>query len=44
VQPSDSVRAHTEKLNVILSKDGMGSALVPPILKVRAKKTDDGDD
>jgi len=37
-------RAPTEKLNVILWKDAMGSAPVPPMLKVRAKKTGDGDD
>jgi DNA-binding beta-propeller fold protein YncE len=37
-------RAPTEKLNVILWKDAMGSAPVPPMLKVRAKKTGDSDD
>jgi DNA-binding beta-propeller fold protein YncE len=37
-------RAPTEKLNVILWKDAMGSAPVPPMLKVRGKKTADGDD
>ncbi len=37
-------RAPTEKLNVILWKDAMGSAPVPPMLKVRTKKTGDGDD
>ncbi len=37
-------RAPTEKLNVILWKDAMGSAPVPAMLKVRAKKADDGDD
>jgi DNA-binding beta-propeller fold protein YncE len=37
-------RAPTEKLNVILWRDAMGSAPVPPMLKVRAKKTGDGDD
>jgi DNA-binding beta-propeller fold protein YncE len=37
-------RAPTEKLNVILWKDAMGSAPVPSMLKVRAKKTADGDD
>jgi DNA-binding beta-propeller fold protein YncE len=37
-------RAPTEKLNVILWKDAMGTAPVPPMLKVRAKKTGDGDD
>jgi DNA-binding beta-propeller fold protein YncE len=37
-------RAPTEKLNVILWKDAMGVAPVPPMLKVRAKKTADGDD
>ncbi len=36
-------RAPTEKLNVLLWKDAMGSAPVPPMLKVRAKKTGDGD-
>jgi DNA-binding beta-propeller fold protein YncE len=37
-------RVPTERLNVILWKDAMGSAPVPPMLKVRAKKTTDGDD
>ena len=37
-------RAPTEKLNVILWKDAMGSAPVPSMLKVRDKKTGDGDD
>jgi hypothetical protein len=37
-------RVPTEKLNVILWKDAMGSAPVPPMLKVRGKKTADGDD
>ena len=35
--------APAEKLNVILWKDAMGRAPVPPMLKVRAKKADDGD-
>lgn len=37
-------RAPTEKLNVILWKDAMGAAPVPPMLKVRTKKTGDSDD
>ncbi|MGA2908938.1 MAG: bifunctional YncE family protein/alkaline phosphatase family protein [Terracidiphilus sp.] len=41
---SHADRAPAEKLNVILWKDAMGNAPVPPMLKVRAKKTDDGDD
>jgi hypothetical protein len=41
---SHADRAPAEKLNVILWKDAMGSAPVPPTLKVRAKKADDDDD
>jgi DNA-binding beta-propeller fold protein YncE len=37
-------RAPTEKLNVILWKDAMGSAPVPPMLKLKTKKAGDGDD
>ncbi len=37
-------RAPAEKLNVILWKDAMGNAPVPPMLKVRAKKADGDDD
>ncbi|MGD1106148.1 MAG: phosphoesterase [Terracidiphilus sp.] len=41
---SHADRAPAEKLNVILWKDAMGNAPVPPMLKARAKKADDGDD
>jgi DNA-binding beta-propeller fold protein YncE len=41
---SHADRAPAEKLNVILWKDAMGNAKVPPMLKVRAKKADDSDD
>jgi DNA-binding beta-propeller fold protein YncE len=37
-------RAPTEKLNVILWKDAMGNALVPAMLKARAKKSVRDDD
>ncbi len=37
-------RAPTEKLNVILWKDAMGNAPVPPMLKARAKRPAGGDD
>jgi DNA-binding beta-propeller fold protein YncE len=37
-------RAPTEKLNVILWKDAMGSAPVPPMLKTHTKKSAAGDD
>ncbi len=45
---SHADRAPTEKLNLILWRDAMGNAPVPPMIKVRAKmartkKTDDGD-
>ena len=40
---SHADRAPAEKLNVILWRDAMGSAPVPPMLKVRAKKTSEGD-
>jgi hypothetical protein len=33
-----------EKLNVILWKDAMGNAPVPPMLKVKQKKRDHDDD
>ncbi|MGB8030907.1 MAG: bifunctional YncE family protein/alkaline phosphatase family protein [Terracidiphilus sp.] len=41
---SHADRAPAEKLNVILWKDAMGSAPVPPMLKVRAKMANDGGD
>jgi hypothetical protein len=46
---SHADRAPAEKLNLILWKDAMGSAPVPPMInvrakRVRAKKADDGDD
>jgi DNA-binding beta-propeller fold protein YncE len=37
-------RAPVEKLNVILWKDAMGNAPVPPMLKVKQKKRDHDDD
>ena len=40
---SHADRAPAEKLNVILWRDAMGTAPVPPMLRARAKKTD-GDD
>ena len=41
---SHADRAPAEKLNVILWKDAMGSAPVPPMIKARAKKADGDDD
>jgi hypothetical protein len=41
---SHADRAPAEKLNIILWRDAMGDAPVPPMLKTRAKKTDGGDD
>jgi len=37
-------RAPTEKLNVILWKDAMGSARVPAMIKAHVKKADDAYD
>jgi hypothetical protein len=37
-------RADTQKLNVILWKDTMGTAPVPPMLKERRKKSTKDDD
>ena len=41
---SHADRVPAEKLNVILWKDAMAGKPVPPMLKVRAKKTSEGDD
>jgi len=41
---SHADRAPAEKLNVILWKDAMGDAPVPPMLKARMKKPDSGDE
>ena len=41
---SHADRAPTEKLNVILWKDAMGNAPVPPMLKARVRKTAGDDD
>ncbi|MGO9323847.1 MAG: phosphoesterase [Terracidiphilus sp.] len=41
---SHADRAPAEKLNVILWKDAMGNAPVPPMLKARAKKSDSDDE
>ena len=41
---SHADRAPVEKLNVILWKDAMGNAPVPPMLKARIKKTAGDDD
>jgi hypothetical protein len=37
-------RAPTEKLNVILWKDAMGNAPIPPMLKAHTKKSAADDD
>ena len=41
---SHADRAPAEKLNVILWKDAMGNAPVPPMLKAPSKKASDGED
>ncbi len=41
---SHADRAPAEKLNVILWKDAMGGAPVPPMIKARVKKANDGED
>ncbi len=41
---SHADRAPTEKLNVILWKDAMGTKPVPAMLKVHVKKADKDDD